>query len=691
MRRIYKTCLGSIVALLLAPYPALATHTGTGVLLKFSAPPATVCEGSSFTLQLIMDAPSEGINAAQVDLTFDPAAVRVDSMNWLTSMFRFFAEGPEWDNGAGTIHMIGGLPTPGFQGMNGLVAEVSMTTTGGGNPNLLYNAATTDVLLDDGFGTSTLVEFDNAIIDVLPSTHPSCTAPVTCSNRTILEGGTANLTAAGGDGSYIWTTTGGTPSSGAGSALSVTYATAGSYPVSVIDAGGKVGNCTVSVGVPPFGCSPNSRSIIPGGTAAFSAVGGTGPYDWTTTGGTPTGDTGDAFSATYADLGTYTVTMTDALGASDTCQVNVNPPAPTPTPCPVCDGGRPDMPPLEAGTTETEARNALETVLSNDVANAVADVVYGNTDIIAMVATATAVGTALATALAILQMALAAGGVAQATGLLLQSLFAPGKPDKRNRRLWGTVYDSVTKFPVAGARVEILGKDKRVLESRFTDRDGRYGFVISTESIKSDVREVQIVVNKKAYRFPGTHSDDENEKMIYHNIYRGGIIKIRDDQLVSHDIPIDPEVPPEFEQKKVPLGVQFSRWIASFAEASFKVGIVMAPLNFLLHPSLFDGVVVGIYGVVGIARLLGANFRPYGLIVDSTSSNAVPYSFITLSDAANRRVGQAVSDDRGRYFLLSEKGAYIIEAHTPAQIQPPRMVRHAVKAKKGWVSRKLTL
>lgn len=690
MRRALKTIVFGLIALLLAP-----SSVSAAAHLKFSAPPASVCQGSTFTLQLLMDSPDEGINAAQVDLTFDPAVARIDSMNWLTSMFRFFAEGPEWDNTAGTIHIVGGLPTPGFQGMNGLVAELTMTTNGLGNADLVYHEATTDVLLDDGHGTSTTVTFDNAIIEVFPSTHPACSPPVTCTDRTIFEGGTANLTAAGGDGSYTWTT-GGVPSFGSGSALSVTYDTAGTYSVTVADGAGKIGNCSVTVNVPPFGCSPGSRSIAPGGTASFSAVGGTGPYTWTTTGGSPTDGTGNSFSSTYPSLGSFVVTMTDALGASDTCNVNVGlpttpTPIPTPTPCPVCPGLAPPPPPIEVGTTETEVREILTTVFSDQATEVVVRTVYMNSEWLELIATVAAVGLALTTALGFLQLATATGGILQAGSMLIRGLLVPVVPDPRKRRLWGTVYDSFTKSPLADVRLELLSKDNRVLETRFTDRDGRYGFVLSTESIETKVREVQIRASKKEYRFPSTVKVDEHESMVYQNIYRGGVVQVKEDQLVSHDIPLDSEQPQAFKQKKVPLSALLSRWIASFADASFKVGLVVAPLNFIMHPSIFDGVVVGIYGILGIARLLGANFRPYGLVVDVSSNNAVPYSFITLADASGTRVGHAVSDDRGRYFLLAQEGSFIIEAHTPAQIQPGRSLRKVVSAKKGWVSRKLKL
>lgn len=334
-----KTALKTLILALTVLFASM--HSVSAARLYMSSPPATVCTGGTFTLQLLLDTEGQAINAGQVDLALNPAIGQINSINTSGSIFKFFAEGPSFDNGAGTIHMIGGLPTPGYQGGNGVVAELSLVANGTGDPNLRYSGSS-DILLDDGLGTSAALSLENQNFSVLPGTDPSCTAPVTCSNRTIQEGQTANLAASGGDGAYSWTTTGGIPASGTGSSLGVTYATAGSYAVSVIDGSGKTGNCAVTVNIPPppaFGCSPSVRNISPGGTAVFSAVGGTGPYNWSSTGGIPASGTGNSFSGTYDTLGSYTVTMTDALGASDSCTVNVNPPAtpgPTPTPCPTC-------------------------------------------------------------------------------------------------------------------------------------------------------------------------------------------------------------------------------------------------------------------------------------------------------------------------------------------------------------------
>ncbi|MFO1532125.1 MAG: PKD domain-containing protein [Thermoplasmatota archaeon] len=77
---------------------------------------------------------------------------------------------------------------------------------------------------------------------------------------------------------------------------------------------------------PPPACTPSPQNIATGGTAAFTASGGTPPYSWSAPGGSPTSGSGAAFSSTYANAGTYTVTVTDGVNASFSCTVVVTAP-----------------------------------------------------------------------------------------------------------------------------------------------------------------------------------------------------------------------------------------------------------------------------------------------------------------------------------------------------------------------------
>jgi hypothetical protein len=69
----------------------------------------------------------------------------------------------------------------------------------------------------------------------------------------------------------------------------------------------------------------------------------------------------------------------------------------------------------------------------------------------------------------------------------------------------------------------------------------------------------------------------------------------------------------------------------------------------------------------------------------------MPFALITLNDLTGKRVAFAVSDERGRYFIVAERGNYELAVFTPATIVPPRQSRITIQAKKGWITRQITL
>ncbi len=153
---------------------------------------------------------------------------------------------------------------------------------------------------------------------------------------TICIGQSANLnsTAGGGNGSYVYTWTGGTtPTNAAGVSASPTVTTV--YTVSVTDVNNcpaAVASVTVTVNPPLSVVVSNNVTICGGQTGNMNAnaSGGNGAYTYTwATGTTPT--VGANVSATPSSTTVYTVTVTDGCGtpsATGTVSIIVSP-APT--------------------------------------------------------------------------------------------------------------------------------------------------------------------------------------------------------------------------------------------------------------------------------------------------------------------------------------------------------------------------
>jgi hypothetical protein len=161
-----------------------------------------------------------------------------------------------------------------------------------------------------------------------------------------------NLTATGGTGTYSWSGSGitATSTSGTNGQFNVSYATPGSYMVTVTS-GTQSANCFVTVasnggststttGSDTSGtlmCMPATQAANIGQTASFTASGGNGAYTWSSPDLSITNPTGSGFSANFASAGIKSVTVRSGNNAA-VCTVNVagggvfTPPTPPTTP-----------------------------------------------------------------------------------------------------------------------------------------------------------------------------------------------------------------------------------------------------------------------------------------------------------------------------------------------------------------------
>ena len=212
-------------------------------------------------------------------------------------------------------------PTPATCGNNNGSASVNAS---GGTGTYTYNwtpsggtgstatglgAGTYTVTVTDANGcsittTTTITNTSGPSVSIQSQTNVLCNGNST---------GNASITVTGGNSpyTYLWSPSGGTNSSATG-------LSAGTYTCTVTDANGcsqsqiititqPLSALSISASSTPAGCS------VSNGTASANASGGTGPYsyNWTPSGGTNS-------TATGLSAGSYTVTVSDANGCSQT-------------------------------------------------------------------------------------------------------------------------------------------------------------------------------------------------------------------------------------------------------------------------------------------------------------------------------------------------------------------------------------
>jgi len=260
---------------------------------------------------------------------------------------------------------------------------------------------------------------------------------------------------------------------------------------------------------------------------------------------------------------------------------------------------------------------------------------------------------------------------------------------KKNPKPWGTVYDSVTKRPIAFARVEILNEQSRKLQSVIADENGRYGFLVSGQPATNS--NIQLRAFRTKYTFPSKEGPTTIERELYPNIYQGGAINIKDD-LTNFDLPMDPvdkSISHSFYFGIV--SVKINNFLTHVANILFILGIIFGITNVIINTSGTSFAILAVIMLTYIFRNSGFKFKPFGLTIDEETKRAIPFGFVALHNQNGNRLNFTVSDDKGRYFLLTGKGLYTLKAYTPAHILPPRIKELPIFTTKGWISKEIEI
>jgi hypothetical protein len=233
-------------------------------------------------------------------------------------------------------------------------------------------------------------------------------------------------------------------------------------------------------------------------------------------------------------------------------------------------------------------------------------------------------------------------------------LWVFGFAKKKNK--WGTVYDSVTKYPLDPAYVVAHNTSGAVVAESITDLDGRYGFLLPPGLYR-------ITAQKTNYTFPSTKLAGLPADIVYDNLYFGGTIIINDrEQVVSKNIPMDPIAVDwnEQEKRRRKLGT-YSRRVRTkkLIGVLFYGGFALALISFFITFSLIHAAVIAAYLLLIFSKAFSAGS---GSLVRSRTTNApIPYAVVKIFSATNNReVLKRVTSLEGRFFGLVPNGHYYL-------------------------------
>lgn len=126
----------------------------------------TFIEGTTFDVSVYVDTKSESINTINLNLRFDPSKLQIVRPLGGRSIIGIWLEPPNYSNSSGSVHLIGTIP-------NGIVTESGLITTITFKPIMsgtarVWVSDTTEVLANDGLGTSLKLSFSDARYSIGP-------------------------------------------------------------------------------------------------------------------------------------------------------------------------------------------------------------------------------------------------------------------------------------------------------------------------------------------------------------------------------------------------------------------------------------------------------------------------------------------------------------------------------------------
>lgn len=227
---------------------------------------------------------------------------------------------------------------------------------------------------------------------------------------------------------------------------------------------------------------------------------------------------------------------------------------------------------------------------------------------------------------------------------------------RRKRRKWGVVYNSLTKQPVDLAIVRLYKKeDGRLVQSRVTDKLGRYSFLV-------DPGRYYLTVTKPKFDFPTQYLKDTKEDIKYLDLYHGETLEVTVDRAdITANIPLDPKV----EEKPV-AKIIFQHYLRKVQYVAAFMAIPLAAVSMVISPGALTFTLFGFHCFLYILfRRLGYQKKPknWGIVYDKSNKKPLGRAITRIYDKQyNKLLETRVTDARGRYSFLVNNNVYYVTA-----------------------------
>ena len=252
---------------------------------------------------------------------------------------------------------------------------------------------------------------------------------------------------------------------------------------------------------------------------------------------------------------------------------------------------------------------------------------------------------------------------------------------RKNQQRWGTVFDIDTKRPIPATKIVLFDEKMRELETTYSDKDGRFGFLAREGKYKIDAY-------KKNYKAFVDKVQDE----IYGNLYRGDIIEIKGDEVLHVNLAMKNQTVnwKEYANKKIAEYMSTWSYVKKYLFTTlYFIGFMATVIITFYYPSVFNIILLVINLIFFVAIFLFKR-KDHGT-VKSKGDKPVPFAVLNLYDDNGKKDAFAVTDVIGRYYMLADNGRYALKVSGQPTGEVKKEFQDNVRVRDGMVSKEIVL
>ena len=236
----------------------------------------------------------------------------------------------------------------------------------------------------------------------------------------------------------------------------------------------------------------------------------------------------------------------------------------------------------------------------------------------------------------------------------------------RKRKGYGVVYNAISKRPLDLATVRLYKMPDdwqgdtsvpgRLIQSRVTDKEGRYYFVPKPGRYRLSALKV-------GYTFPSDYLVSVKDDGAYLDVYHGEPVEVEDENaVITANIPMDPSQAAEFHEPKAVIRRRRMRRVQEAVSVlGVMVAVVVAIIRLTTLTICVATVQVAVYFLV---RRLARTPKPRNWGIVTSDDTGRPLSNVVarvFEPKYNKLLETTVTDAKGRYaFMLGPNEYYTV-------------------------------